>query len=189
MREKADKPIFTFLFYSGCRPCEARSLRVKDVDLQNEVIIIRTHFSDNTVVINRKGKKAPPVVIPIHDDLKPILAERIKSQFLEAFVFTNPRTGRPYYRKTLNQIWEKIRNKLNLDKSIRLYDATRHSFASNLVNKNVSIANISKLLGHTNIKMTERYAHVEVNSLKREIRKLSILQMPTEKKNQQKENN
>jgi len=173
-----DKPIFAFLFLSGCRPSEARALKVKDVDLQNGTITIHRTFSGKEERPKRKGKKSPPVVIPIHPEIQPILEKEITGKHPEAYVFLNPRTQRFYSKNALLKRWNMIRRKLNIDKSVRLYDATRHSFASNLINQKVPIAEISRLLGHTNIKTTERYAHVDIQSLKRDITKVSIIKMP-----------
>ncbi|EDM69589.1 phage integrase [Roseobacter sp. AzwK-3b] len=36
----------------------------------------------------------------------------------------------------------------------------RHSYASTLINAGVSIYEVQKLLGHTNITTTQRYAHL-----------------------------
>tara|TARA_Y100000294_G_C8472142_1_gene303169 strand:+ start:394 stop:768 length:375 start_codon:yes stop_codon:yes gene_type:complete len=47
----------------------------------------------------------------------------------------------------------------------RLYDL-RHSFATCLAQAGVDIYKISKLLGHKNIKMTQRYAHHCPDSLR-----------------------
>lgn|GEM_PF-4524215 len=56
-----------------------------------------------------------------------------------------------------------------------LYDATRCLFASNLINQNVPIAKISKLLGHSNTKTTaEYYAHIDIQSLKSDLEKLTL---------------
>ncbi|HXX57263.1 MAG TPA: tyrosine-type recombinase/integrase, partial [Thermodesulfovibrionales bacterium] len=61
-----------------------------------------------------------------------------------------------------------------IDDSLRLYEATRHSFASNLVNAGSTIYKVSKLLGHSSVKMTEKYAHSEVEHLRTDIQKLSL---------------
>jgi integrase len=53
-----------------------------------------------------------------------------------------------------------------IDGGLRLYDASRHSFASQLVNQNVPLKKVSKLLGHSSTKMTEKYAHHELESLR-----------------------
>jgi len=140
-----DKQIFAFLFLSGCRPAEARALKVKDVDLQNRVVTITATFSKNVERPHRKGKKSPAVVIPIHPELLPILEQTVQGKTPEVYVFLNPGTQTPYSQHALERIWDNVRKKINLDKSFRLYDATRHSFASNLVNQNVPISKISNL--------------------------------------------
>ena len=50
----------------------------------------------------------------------------------------------------------------------------RHSFASGLVAKNVHLATIQRLMGHSSISMTEVYLHIS-NELKQEaVEKLAI---------------
>ena len=46
----------------------------------------------------------------------------------------------------------------------RIHDL-RHTFASWLVTEGVPLLEVSRLLGHSTIKMTERYAHLEQDSL------------------------
>jgi site-specific recombinase XerD len=47
---------------------------------------------------------------------------------------------------------------------LRLHDL-RHSFASFLVNNNVSLYVVQNLLGHTQVRTTQRYAHLAQNTL------------------------
>ena len=47
---------------------------------------------------------------------------------------------------------------------MRLHDL-RHSFASFLVNKGVSIYVVQKLLGHSQMRTTQRYAHLAQDTL------------------------
>lgn len=167
-----DKPIFAFLMLHGCRPSEARALKCGDVDLSNKVITISRTFSRRELREKRKGKYAKSVIIPIHPEMMPFIAERVKNNLPSAFLFVNKR-GLHYTENELRRIWHKVRSQLGLD-GVRLYDATRHSVATQLVNSGVSLIKISKLLGHSNIKMTERYAHVDVESLRVDIKKLSL---------------
>ena len=46
----------------------------------------------------------------------------------------------------------------------RIHDL-RHTFASWLVTEGVPLLDVSRLLGHSTVKMTERYAHLEKQSL------------------------
>lgn len=48
----------------------------------------------------------------------------------------------------------------------------RHTFASDLVIKGVDLYTVSKLLGHSTIEMTQRYAHLAPDALKRAMDKL-----------------
>ena len=50
--------------------------------------------------------------------------------------------------------------------ALRLHDLL-HSYASNLVNGAVSLYVVQQLLGHTNPQKTQRYAHLEQDTLAR----------------------
>ena len=67
---------------------------------------------------------------------------------------------------TCNRYLAKWVKKASIRKKISWHCA-RHSFAVNVLNKGANIKTVSSLLGHTSLKMTERYLHV-VDSLKHE---------------------
>lgn len=169
------KPIFAFLMLHGCRPGEARALKCKDIDLDHGVITISSTFSGRVFMERRKGRNSKDSTIPLHPELLPYITDRIKNNLPDAYVFVNPKNGKHYYENSLRRIWDNIREKVGLSQSIRLYDATRHSIASQLVNSGVPIFNVSKLLGHSSIKMAEKYyAHTDVGWLKADITNLSL---------------
>lgn len=45
----------------------------------------------------------------------------------------------------------------------------RHTFATLALNNGVALQNVAKMLGHSNIKMTQRYARVLDRSIKRDM--------------------
>lgn len=169
-----DKPIFAFLMLSGSRPGEARALKCKDVDLNLGVITISATFSNGVYREKRKGRNAKAVTIPIHPEVLNYIKTRIETNLPEAYLFVNSKTGKHYSEDKLGNVWNAVREKIGLDRSVRLYDATRHTVASQLINKGVSLFNVSKLLGHSNTKMTERYAHSDVGTLKVDVASLSL---------------
>jgi len=59
--------------------------------------------------------------------------------------------------------WDRIRSRAGLA-DVRVHDL-RHSFASFLVNQGVSLYVVQGLLGHTQARMTQRYAHLASQTL------------------------
>jgi integrase/recombinase XerD len=57
----------------------------------------------------------------------------------------------------------------------------RHSFATRLVNKNVDLRSIQKMLGHENVSTTEIYTHITTQKLADEVRKHHPLVQQAEK--------
>jgi site-specific recombinase XerD len=59
--------------------------------------------------------------------------------------------------------WDTARKRAGLA-DVRIHDL-RHSFASFLVNGGRSLYEVQKILGHTQIKTTQRYAHLANDTL------------------------
>lgn len=72
------------------RPGEARVLKCKDIDIDSESITIHATFSKDDYMPRRKGKKAKPLIIPIHPEALDYLKARKSEAIGEAWVFPNP---------------------------------------------------------------------------------------------------
>jgi site-specific recombinase XerD len=79
-----------------------------------------------------------------------------KSNSLDAWIFANPKTSKPYV--SIFYSWNTARQLANLP-DLRIHDL-RHSFASFLVNAGRSLYEVQELLGHADIRTTSRYAHL-----------------------------
>jgi integrase len=90
------------------------------------------------------------------------------------YIFPSPITGRP--SPSLFFPWRRIRRRADLP-GLRLHDL-RHSFASFLVNKGVSLYVVQQLLGHLNIRTTQRYAHLAPELLERGANVMSEILAP-----------
>jgi integrase len=77
------------------------------------------------------------------------------------YIFPSPLTGRP--PASLWFPWDRIRKRADLQE-LRLHDL-RHSFASFLVNRGLSLYVVQHLLGHAHARTTERYAHLAPQTL------------------------
>lgn len=84
------------------------------------------------------------------------------------FVFINPQTGQPY-----NNIRKPFARLLKLAEitNFRFHDQ-RHDCASSLVKNGVDLYTVSKILGHADTKMTQRYAHLAPKTLADAVAKL-----------------
>lgn len=77
------------------------------------------------------------------------------------WVFPNPDTGKPFV--SIFSSWNTARKRAGLP-DVRIHDL-RHSFASFLINAGRSIYEVQKILGHTQIKTTQRYSHLSQETL------------------------
>jgi integrase len=77
------------------------------------------------------------------------------------YIFPSPFSGHAF--ASLFYPWDRIRRRAGLVE-VRLHDL-RHSFASFLVNQGVSLYVVQGLLGHTQPRMTQRYAHLAQETL------------------------
>ncbi len=77
------------------------------------------------------------------------------------YIFPSPVTGHGF--PSLFYPWDRIRRRARL-LDVRLHDL-RHSFASFLVNEGVSLYVVQALLGHTQARTTQRYAHLAQETL------------------------
>ncbi|MFD0666765.1 tyrosine-type recombinase/integrase [Ramlibacter sp. MAHUQ-53] len=137
--------VVAFLLYTGARKREVLDARWADVDLARRTWrIART----------KSGKVRH---VPLSLQAVALLRELRASQAEgEAWLFPNPRTGRPFL--SLFTSWNRARRAAGLP-DFRLHDL-RHSFASFLVNAGRSLYEVQELLGHADLRTTTRYAHL-----------------------------
>ncbi len=147
-------PFVSFLLLTGARKSEALNMRWRDVDFTRCVW---------TVPLAKSGRARR---IPLSPDAIAILralphaAQGLAGE-RDAPVFLNAETGLAF--RDLTNSWQTARKRAGLE-DVRLHDL-RHSYASALVNQGRSIYEVQKLLGHANVRTTERYAHLAPDTL------------------------
>jgi len=140
--------IVLFLLLTGARRGEALSAEWKDFSFEHRVWTIT------------KSKSRSPRYVHLSDRVIELL-KSLRTYGAGGHVFVSRFTGRRY-KRIYNQ-WNRARKLANLP-NVRLHDL-RHSFASFLINNRRSLYEVKALLGHHSISVTERYAHLQNDTL------------------------
>ena len=136
--------IYTAL-QTGMRKGELLSRKWKNVDLENHRIKVTAENAKN-------GKIR---VVPVNKNLTALLKEVKKETFDRGeYLFTGARR-----LKSIRYSWNKAKKLAGLKPEFRFHDL-RHTVASRLVTElNVDVVTAAQILGHSDLKMLERYAH------------------------------
>ena len=138
------------LLLTGARSGEASSALWQDIDFKNAIWTVPKSKSGKTRFIYLNDP-ALELFAAIEQQATNIGLSTTAS----CTVFTNPHTKKPY--KGFHLAWYSVREAAGLN-DVRIHDL-RHTYASLLVNKGVSLYEVQQLLGHSSPQMTQRYAH------------------------------
>ena len=143
--------IYEFLFFTGCRIGEVINLQFSHIDTSSNKINIQNSATFKT----KSGKNR---IIPMSKVVVRIISI-MKDQKINEFVF-----GKRYSSSYISHRFKRITRAIELNEHLRLHDL-RHSFASSLVQKGVSLYVVKEILGHKNISTTEKYSHLHKQNL------------------------
>jgi integrase len=150
-----------FAFRTGLRVGEWRQLRWVNVDFANRMVRVVENVVRNSVGTPKSGKVR---VIPFTPYLEQLLLRRRDANPTATFVFGGPRGG----RIKEGCVYERLAAAYSAAGIPRrpgqAWHHCRHSFASNLAKRQPLLV-VSKLLGHSTITMTQRYAHLQTSDL------------------------
>ncbi len=90
------------------------------------------------------------------------------------FVNHGQALGHHYTQSALEKVWKNVRQAAGLGPELPLYDATRHSFASNLSNSGTDLKKPKDMMGHADIRTMLKYAHGNVEHTRADLAKLTL---------------
>ena len=161
--------LFAMAIYTGMRQGELVRLRWSNVDLDRRLIVVAEGFSGST-------KSGELRHVPILDPLLPILREW-RDEHPGTLVFTN-RDGRPIQEsaRIFQEVLHRVLDAAGFERPVAkepdpeqprrrrqhviCFHDLRHSFASHWVLNGGDIYRLQRVLGHANVSMTMRYAHL-----------------------------
>ena len=142
------KYIVSLLLLLGCRKRELLDSRWSDFDLERR---------NWRIPMSKSGKSRH---VPLSMAAIEILSQLPRWEGCP-YVIPNPKTLLPFVQ--IQRPWDTVRIAAGMP-DVRIHDL-RHSMASNMVNSGQSLFLVSKVLGHTTLRMTERYAHLSQETL------------------------
>lgn len=154
------KPIVRMIAYHGLRLYEARTLLWSDLDLEYGAAEIRTAKGGEP----RRLKLDATVI----SDIKKI-PRTLKHQYVYHW------DSKPYTKTTLWKIIRKALDKAGLN-HVTPYQFGRHSCATHLIQRGAPTAVVKDMLGHSDIRTTERYTHADISDQEAYQRRSTLIQ-------------
>lgn len=173
--EPEHAPIFWALYFTGHRPAEVAALRIRDFLRAKRQLHFTRTYSDGQI---KQGRKAGDQhLIPIPDELCAILDAMLAVRYAGGvvphpdellFVPPRPKRGPPalghYRNHGLPRIWKRACERTGVP-YIGLYESTKHSLATRMLEMGLSRSAIASMLGITE-RSTHHYAEYQAEALR-----------------------
>ena len=148
---------------TGLRRGELVNLTWKDLDFDRRLLQIQSTESFQTKAGRRRA-------VPMSDALYQFLWTKAQ-RFLGNYVFTL--NGKRISCDWVTHKFGRYVRKAGLNPKLHFH-SLRHTFATWLVQEGVSIYEVQKLLGHSNISVTQVYSHLAASELHGAVNKISV---------------
>jgi site-specific recombinase XerD len=144
------KDLFVFAGLTGMRQGEILHLDWQSVEFERKLILV----TNTRGFLTKNGKCR---TIPMNETVHGILARLRASSADCGYVFES--AGKPLTQSYVSHKFKHYVRVAGLNDRLKFH-SLRHTFASWLVKKDVSIYQVQVLLGHSDVKTTQRYAHL-----------------------------
>ncbi|WP_019531433.1 tyrosine-type recombinase/integrase [Dasania marina] len=150
---------FILAIHTGMRKSEILSLKLEQIDFEHKCIHLKAS--------QQKGVKR--TATPLNDEAIAAIDRRLDYIATKCpntlWLFPSPTSKGDNHLLDVTTGFNSVRKEVGLP-NIRIHDL-RHTFASWLVQRGNSLYETSKALRHASIKPTERYAHLELEHLRK----------------------
>lgn len=163
---KRDLLMVSILLYCGLRRGELIGLQVRDINIDRRELTVRAETSKS------RRSRILPINPILHQDIVDYLKERKEKERKSEYLLISDNNDRQLSLHGLKH-WV---NRLRTISGVRFHPHQfRHTFACMLVRSGASMVVIQKLMGHTDLRMTERYLRsLTVEDLREATNKLTL---------------
>ncbi|WP_308536537.1 tyrosine recombinase [uncultured Mobiluncus sp.] len=158
-----DRALLEFLYATGARISEAVNLAVDDIDLDEEIPLVRLFGKGRKERLSMLGHLAKDALEAYLVRVRPGLAEKGRSQ---GRVFLNT-LGRPLSRQSAWAIIQAAAQRAQITVPVGPH-TLRHCFATHLLQGGADVRAVQELLGHASVTTTQIYTKVS-NDMLREV--------------------
>jgi integrase/recombinase XerC len=148
-----DRAVLETLYSTGIRASELIGINREDIDRHGRLIRIR-------------GKGRRERIVPIGNKAQAAIDAYLNSPSRIAettAIFIGP-SGKRLTARTVQRILENHRKQLGLQQKASPH-TLRHSYATHMLESGADLRAIQELLGHASLSTTQRYTHVNLDSL------------------------
>jgi integrase len=161
------KPMILLCLNTGARRNAIFSLRWEDIDFEGSRVMLRADAA--------KPRNAKDQYIPMNKTAYKTLSlwkQQCEDTSPDSLVFPSPKTNKKL--DNCGSAWDNLLKEANIH-NFRWHDM-RHDFASQLVMNGTDLNTVRELLGHADLKMTLRYAHLAPQITQKAVETLDLLQ-------------
>lgn len=152
-----------FLFTTGVRQRSLMHIKICDLDFDNNMVNI-------TVTKNRK-----PLLIPLNKTMINILKEYLKYRQYKStddYLFCNV-FGQQLVKSTCYHMLYEYNKRRGVETTgIHRY---RHTFAKQWIINGGNVVTLSRLLGHSNLSITQNYINLLVSDLSKQVEEIDLI--------------
>ena len=171
------RPIYEFIFFTGCRPSEAKAFKWADIDAEKGLLWFRSTIGWDGQEKEVKGKHVEPVPMSERAADALIAAQELKIDQFSKYCFLNPATKKRFRKNALYKAWDAACMAV-LGHKYQLNYAGRHSFATDCLQSGMDARRVGRMLRHAidgGRTVLNHYADYDVIELAESLSKVQTL--------------
>jgi len=157
-----ERAMLLLMLTAGLRRSEVGAIRLEDVNLQNQTLLVR-------------GKGAKQRMVPLMPQTAQATQDylAVRPEVNQPYLFLSPK-GQRLANDFLNRALRRILARAGLAKRITPH-MLRHTFATHLVRNGVDVRTVQELLGHSDLETTANYLHSDTRAKQTAVALISSL--------------
>lgn len=143
--------VLYFMRWTSARPGEVRKITADQIDWEKCVVRQKEHKTSRTT-----SKPRLLALTPKPLGLVRFLVGHRKNSPGPLFLNTS---GEPWTEQAISRYWHRLRRRAGIPSDAKCY-GVRHQFGTEAIREGTPIKDVSLLMGHSSVTMTERYVHL-----------------------------